>query len=276
MATLFLFFLSIFFILPLPSDCSSQNVPWERVDEGLSLGRLDPPLKPVPNDSKIVVVRINPKFYAFKLLCASEYGRIRLTAKDWCLKHNLTSAINAGMYQKDGLTNVGYMRNFNHFNNRSMNSTYKAVLAFNNRDPGVPEIQIIDLTCQGFEELKPKYQTFVQNIRMISCNGENVWARQDRVSSLAVLGMDKSGNALFVFSEAPYSGHDFNNVLLSLPISLYNAMYLEGGAEASLYLVAGGIELDRSGTYGTGFTESPVRPEARLIPNVIGIEKKKK
>ena len=95
MATLFLFFLSIFFILPLPSDCSSQNVPWERVDEGLSLGRLDPPLKPVPNDSKIVVVRINPKFYAFKLLCASEYGRIRLTAKDWCLKHNLTSAINA-------------------------------------------------------------------------------------------------------------------------------------------------------------------------------------
>ena len=169
---------------------------------------------------------------------------MRMTAKDWCLKYNLISAINAGMYQEDGLRNVGYMKNFSHINNPRLSSTYKAVLAFNRTDAVVPEIQIIDLKCQAFEELRQKYQTFVQSIRMVSCQQENVWTKQDKIWSLAVLGMDKGGNVLFIFSEALYSGFDFINVLLSLPISIYNAMYLEGGSEASLYFI---VEWDGAG-----------------------------
>jgi uncharacterized protein YigE (DUF2233 family) len=86
--------------------------------------------------------------------------------------------------------------------------------------------------------------------------------------------LDKAGNVLFIFSEAPYSGYDFNNLLLSLPISIFNAMYLEGGREASLYLSANGLELDKAGAFETGFNESPVRPGANPIPNVIGIIKR--
>jgi hypothetical protein len=109
---------------------------------------------------------------------------------------------------------------------------------------------------------------------MISCRQENVWSKQDKRWSLAVLGIDKTGNALFIFSEGPYSGHEFNNILLSLPISIFNATYLEGGPQASLYLSANGVQLDKAGTLESGPEEGRVRAIPRLLPNVIGIERK--
>jgi len=261
-------------VLFISNDGISQSGTWRKLDEGLFLAHLDPPYEPPIKDSKITIVKINPMYYSFRLLCASEFGKVRLTTKEWCNRYHLISAINAGMYQKDRLTNVGYMKNFSHLNNSRLNSTYKAVLAFNRVDDDVPEIQIIDLKCQEFEKLKSKYQTYIQNIRMISCNQENVWSKQDKRWSLAVLGLDKAGNVLFIFSEAPYSGYDFNNLLLSLPISISNAMYLEGGREASLYLSANGLELDKAGISEMGFNESPIRSGGNPIPNAIGITKK--
>jgi len=257
------------------SEAMSKDGPWSKVENGLFLGQFDPPYETPVKDSKIIILKINPRYYSFKLLCASELGNIRLTPKEWCKKYDLTAAINAGMYQKDGLTNVGYMKNYSHLNNPRLNSAYKAVLAFNRVDVRVPEIQIIDLKCQDFETLRPKYQTFIQGIRMISCNQENVWSKQDRSWSLAVLGVDREGSVLFILSEAPYSGYDFNNVLLSLPLSIFNATYLEGGPEASLYFSATGTELEKVGIYGMGPDGSVVRSGAYPIPNVIGITKKK-
>src|SRR4030042_1095643 len=256
------------------SDAMSENGPWRKVEDGLFLGQFDPLYETPGKDSKILILKINPRYYSFKLLCASELGKIRLTPKEWCKKYNLIAAINAGMYQKDGLTNVGYMKNYSHLNNPRLNSVYKAVLAFNRLEVSVPEIQIIDLKCQDFETLRTKYQTFVQGIRMISCNEENVLHKQDRRWSLAVLGVDKEGNVLFIFSEAPYSGYDFNNVLLSLPLAVFNATYLEGGPEASLYFSASGNELEKVGIFGTSLNGSAVRSSAHPIPNVIGITKK--
>lgn len=257
-------------------DGLAQNHPWRKVEEGLFWAEFRAPFEFPLGGVKIDIVKVDPRFYSFKLLCASELGKVRLTPKGWCQKHELVSAINAGMYQKDGLTNVGYMRNFSHVNNPRLNSVYKAVLAFNRVEWRVPEIQIIDLACQEFEELKPKYQTLVQNLRMINCRQENVWSKGDKRWSLAVLGMDRGGNALFIFSETPCPVYDFNQILLSLPIFLFNAMYLEGGPEASLFLSANGLELDRVGTHETGGSENTIRAPARPVPNVIGITKKVK
>jgi hypothetical protein len=248
---------------------------WKKVDEGLYVREFTHPEESKFKDSKITIVKIDPKFYSFKLLCASEHGKVKMAVKKWCQKYNLLSAINAGMYQEDGIRNVGYMKNFSHMNNPRLNPVYKAVLAFNPIESGLPEIQIIDLQCQDFGGLRDKYQTLVQNIRMISCQQVNVWSKQDKAWSMAVLGMDKRGNALFIFTEAHYSGHDFANLLLSLPISIHNAMYLEGGQEASLYFSANDIEFERMG-YPAGLNENESIPVARSIPNVIGIVKKSK
>ena len=249
---------------------------WRKVDKGLFIGEVDSLIKSQIGDSKITIVKIDPKFYSFKLLCASEHGRVRMTARKWCEQFGLIAAINAGMYQKDGFTNVGFMKNFNHLNNPQLNSLYKAVLAFNPTTSDIPEIQIIDLKYQDFKSLRPKYQTLIQNIRMISCRQENVWAKQNQVWSMAVFGMDKNKNALFVFTATPHSGHDFANTLLSLPISIFNALYLEGGPEANLFFSSGGVEFEGIGIRETGFHEDAYRIVARPIPNVIGITKKRR
>jgi hypothetical protein len=64
-------------------------------------------------------------------------------------------------------------------------------------------------------------------------------------------------------------------VLLSLPLSIFNATYLEGGPEASLYFSAAGMELEKVGIYGTDPDGNVVRSGAYPIPNIIGIMKKK-
>ena len=266
---------AISFWISFPSSILPKDDLWERVDEGLFVREFDSPQKSKINDSKITIVRIDPKLYSFKLLCASEHSRLKITAKKWCQKHNLISAVNAGMYQKDGITNVGYMKNFNHINNPRLNNTYKAVLAFNPVESTIPEIQIIDLKCQDFRNLQSKYQTLIQSIRMISCQQENVWTKQDKSYGMAVFGIDKSGNALLIFTESPYSGYDLINILLSLPISIYNAMYLEGGPEANLYFSVNEFQFERIGRYAAD-NESDTLTVARPIPNVIGIVKKSK
>jgi hypothetical protein len=250
---------------------------WKKAEEGLCWAEFGAAgVKPEPGRSGVIVVRMDPRFYELKLLSSSEYGKTRLTVREWCQKQNLVCGINAGMYQQDGLSNVGYMKNFSHLNNSRLNRGYKAVLAFNRTDPSVPEVQIIDLVCQEFEPLKSKYQSFVQNIRMIGCRQENVWKKQERAWSIAAFGTDKAGNGLFIFSEPPYSGHDFVNLLLSLPLSIDHAMYLEGGPEASLYFSAGGITFETIGMHETSIEENRTRASARPVPNIIGLARKLK
>jgi len=262
---LFLLFIILWMFFS-PPPILPQDKLWEKVDDGLSLSEF--------NSQKITLIRIDPKYYSFKLLCASEKNKLRMTAREWCQKYNLISAINAGMFQADRITNVGYMKNFNHINNARLNNNYKALLAFNPIDATVPEIQIIDMKCQDFERLRDKYQTLIQGIRMVSCRQENVWQKQDKMWSIAAFGIDKSRNGLFIFTESHYSVHDFTNILLSLPVSLYNAMYLEGGPEATLYFSSYGVEFEKIGSYETGSDEEHFPKIARPIPNVISIVRK--
>jgi len=258
-------FLASWVLFPVPSVLSQTEL-WKRIDDGLSLAEFQ--------SQGITVVRVAPTAYSYKLLSASEYNNVRMTTKKWSQAHNLVSATNAGMFLPDGVTNVGYMKNFNHVNSPRLGTNYNAVLAFNRVDATVPEVQIIDLKCQEFGRLKEKYQTFVQGMRMVSCRQENVWEKQDRMWSIAAFGMDKSGNGLFIFGETPYSVHDFTQLLLSLPVWLYNAMYLEGGPEATLYFSAGGVEFEKVGKHQTALSENGFQRMARSLPNVIGIRRK--
>lgn len=272
------FFILTALIIFLSTLCFSddQTQPegiWKKVDSGLFIGIFDAPQKSNIGDSKITVVKIDPHYYKFKLLSAKEDGKQRMTAKEWCRKYKLIGAINAGMYQEDLLTHVGYMKNFEYLNNPYVTKD-NAILAFNRADTTVPEIQIIDRECQDFNELREKYNTLIQNIRMVNCRQQNVWRQQAGKWSIAALGIDMEGNVLFIFSQSPYTAHDFINILLSLPISLYNAMYLEGGAAASLYLSTVYLELNLSGNIETGLNENNNISVTWPIPNVIGFVKK--
>jgi hypothetical protein len=85
---------------------------------------------------------------------------------------------------------------------------------------------------------------------MISCTQQNVWSRQDAKWSTLAVAMDTQGNILFLFNRTPLSVHDFIEILLSLPLSIKSAMYLEGGPQASIYLSTSRMTLERHGVGG--------------------------
>ena len=249
---------------------TSETSPWKEAEAGLFVAEFQSTL--AENPYAVTVVKIDPNNYSLQLLCASEHGKETLTAKEWCSRNRLLAAVNAGMFQADGLTSVGYMKNFDHVNNPKL-SKANTILAFNPVDGSMPEAQIIDRECQDFSKLRQKYQSFVQSIRMISCAQQNVWTNQNSKWSTLAIGTDTDGNILFMFGRTAHSVHDFIDILLSLPLSLKSAMYLEGGPQASLYLSTPKLTLERNGV-GEGLVENGSFKFALPIPNVIGIVKK--
>lgn len=268
----FLFIVFAAFLLP-SATVTAQNSPWEEINEGMHLAEFDSPIKSKTGDSKITILKIDPEIYEFKLLMASEQEGDARSVRQWAEDFQLVAATNAGMYQKDFLASVGYMKSFSHINNPHLNKN-NTVFAFNPKDSTAKPAQIIDRTCQDFESIKPDYHSFVQSIRMVSCQQENVWAKQPTRWSIASLGADKSGNILFMFSRSPYAVHDFINIVLTLPISLYNAMYLEGGSKAALYFTKGDTRVEKFGNFETAAERESELGNAWPIPNVLGIVKK--
>lgn len=260
-------------LVPSPVGSYAESGPWREVAVGLYVGEFASPFSQDSSGAGITVVRIDPKYYSFRLLAASEHGRQRMTIKEWCRNHDLVAAVNAGMFQEDGITSVGYMKNFSHINNPRV-SRENTFLAFNPTTPDEPEIRIIDRECEDFNALKRRYGTLVQSIRMISCQRQNVWSPQSARWSTVAVGTDTNGNVLFLFNQSPRSVHEFIEILLALPLSLTNAMYLEGGPQASLYLSTGGTAIERYGSLETGFRNGESIRIAFPLPNVIGIVKK--
>ena len=248
---------------------------WQELEKGLYFAEfVSPQNSPVCN-YPIVILKIDPKFYAFKLLSDSEHGAKPRTTKEWAEEFGLLAVINAGMYREDHKTSTGYMKNFKHVNNRQINPKFGAFMAFNPVNSRVPSVQIVDRYNQDWKKLMKQYDTVIQNYRMISLKGENVWEQSKRIYSTACVGMDKDGHVLFIHSRSPFSVHDFNHILIGLPLAIKNAMYVEGGPEASLYVKAGGKESEWVGSYETSFAEHDDNTSAWGIPNVIGVLRRK-
>lgn len=256
------------------SDATSlTEISWEQIDEGLHLTEYLSPKKSIMGDSKITILKIDPSVYDFNLFSAKEKGETVKTAKKWAIQKEQIAVINAGMYQGDFATNLGYMKDFGFVNNGRINKD-NTIVAFNRKDESVPEIQIIDRKCQDWEVLKDKYNSFSQSIRMVDCYQKNKWSQQNKKWSMVVIGMDKDGNALFIFTRSPYSVHDFVDIVLEAPINLHNLMYLEGGPEASFYLNHNGVKKEKMGSYETDFNLNDDNHHFWDIPNVIGISRK--
>lgn len=261
------------FLILNPIHSISQNINWQKIDSGLFFSEVISPLKSDIGDSRITILKIDPQYYTFKLISSKEKNEENRTIKEWSKTKGLIAAINAGMYQEDNETNVGYMKNYNFVNNTRLTKD-NAIAAFNRKDSTVKEFQIIDLKCQKWEEMKDKYYSYIQGIRMIDCNQNNTWRQQPAKWSMVVVAVDKGGNALFILTRSPYSVHDFINILKQLPLDIYNAMYLEGGPEASFYLNHKGTEIEKFGSFETGFREKDDNYNAWKVPNIIGIIKK--
>jgi len=98
---------------PAPSVFSVES--WEKVADGLDVGRFKVAKETASGDSTFTVVRVDPDYWDLKLLAISETGGDHgMTAREWCEKHKLTAAINAGMFDIDYTTHIGYMKSNEH------------------------------------------------------------------------------------------------------------------------------------------------------------------
>lgn len=259
----------------LSQDSAAQNKtrqePWILLEPGLQFGAFASPDKSPVGDNLIRILKIDPKRFQFRLLNASASpGRKRLSTKQWVQQNGMVAAINASMYQADKLTSVSLMKTFGHVNS-SWYSKDRALLAFDPKKKSLPKSQILDRDCQSVDQLRTLYHTLIQSIRMISCDGKNVWKQQNKKWSTAAIGMNQQGDILFIHVRSPFSTHDLINNLLKLPIQLKRAMYVEGGSEAQMFIHSGKTEMEFVGSYSTGATETDANTMAWPIPNVVGI-----
>ncbi|MGE0735228.1 MAG: phosphodiester glycosidase family protein [Alphaproteobacteria bacterium] len=257
-------------LLTLPAYAQNARLAWKTLEPGLDFAQTPSPLAPDGEDGVVSFLRVDPRRYRFSILTARGNNDARKSPGDWARQFRCLAAINAGMYLKDYRTSVGYLRAGDLYVNPTLGAD-RTVAAFNGRDRGVPPFQIIDRTCQNFKALEPRYESLLQSIRLIDCNRRNVWKPDTRKWSIAALGADKTGRAVFVHVKAPHMVHDFVNLLLALPLDLRNAMYLEGGREAALYVNAGGVMLEKTGLPRSDSLFGRVTTGPVEIPNVIGV-----
>ena len=244
--------LHLVFVALVAVPAAAQPLSWRVLQPGVELATIN----------KLYVVRVTPAQARLTVALASETKSAPQTAAEWCRSANLAVAINAGMFQSDGRSNVGYLRHGTHLNNPRWND-YRSVLAVH------PSVLWIDRDQKG-DDLS-KYDIVVQNLRLITKTRKNVWAPSARRWSEAAVAIDSSGRLLFLFTRTPFTMHDFNELLLKLPLDVAGAMHVEGGPEASLSIHVKGFDLDLAGSYETGFLENDTNARQWPIPNVLGV-----
>lgn len=250
---------------PPPTPALAEGA-WTPLEPGVELGIFPGP-GTASGDGKIWVLRLDPGRFELRLVNASAADSRPRTVRAWALGAGAVAAINAGMFQTDGLTSVGFMRTRAHENNPRRIARYKAVLAFDPVRPELPPVTILDAACGELDAFPPAYGTLIQSIRMVSCDRKNVWAPDAKRWSTAAIGLDGAGRALFIHARSPWPVHDTIEALLALPLDLRRAMYVEGGPEAQLFVRAGGREMERLGALeGSAETDSRLAWE---IPNAV-------
>jgi hypothetical protein len=249
-------------VAPAPAAAPS---PFAVLEPGLDLALLPGP--PIDDgDGLIAVVRIDLARFRLELLNASAPGEGHpRSIRDWAFRAGASATINASLYQDDWRTAVGLMRSRRHVNHARIGKD-RAVLAFDPVDAAAPPVRIIDRDCEDLEVAGKAYAALVQSIRMISCQRRSVWAPSERRFSSAAVGVDGSGRLLFIHARSPWPVHELVAALLAAPIDLRQAMYVEGGPEAQLYVRGGGTELLRVGGSGLGLA----LPAGYVpVPNVL-------
>jgi len=255
-----------------PAAAGHAHAQWTSLAQGVEYGRFHINPDAQTGNGDLHVVRVDPAQAKLRLLLASEHDRKNRTPAEWCEEFNLIVAINAGMYLKDYLTNVGYLRNGSHLQNRRWNRKYKSVLAFDPQKADLPPAVMIDLDEPSATQKVAGYRAVVQNLRLMRDGGVNVWQASDKKWSEAAVGMDRKGRVLFLFCRLPFPMKEFNERIKSLALDVTRLMHMEGGSVASLSIRTKSVSLHLSGSYETFIKEDDLNMRQWPVPNVIGVE----
>jgi len=238
---------------------------WNELEPGLEVGRFDPERLQAAPQGELVVLRIDPHKWDLKLLLRrDEEGDRPRKPQQWCREFGLEAAINAGMYQENYSTNVGFCKVDGKVANSWVND-YMSAMAFDPIDPTRPLFRIFDLDVTPLDEITAAYNNVVQNMRLLKRFRENRWRPVGSTWPEAALAEDENGRALFVYCSISYSMHEFNEILLGLPLDIVCAQHLEGNNPARLWINHKAM---------TGVSQVGGSGGVPAIPNVLGVVKR--
>ncbi len=265
-------------VLASGSPLQAAELKWTELEPGIEYGTAEAPgprqpSLPLSIDSRIHLVRVDPKRRSLEAVMAGAGDARARTAAQWCRERRLAVAINMGMFETDRRTNTGYARSAGYVNNGHWAGKYKAALGFGPLKRDAPTLVLSDLDDPAAKARLADYGTVVQNLRLIKA-GHSVWEQQERRWSEAAVGVDRQGRLLFIFSRTPYTMRELNDILLALPLALESAMHMDGGPPASLSIHAGGVDLDLNGSFETGAVETDAVRAQSPIPNVLGVRRR--
>lgn len=261
-------------VLTLHVLASTAAPSWQRLAPGLELGHIHP--RPHTRDAgELEVVRADPRLVRAELATVAQTGGDKRTASAWADQvarpGDVVVVTNAGMFATDHRSHTGYLEAPGVVLTPKWNA-YQSVFAFDPTPatPGedeLPSMRLLERDDPAHRALLQRYRGRAQNLRLIAAPGRNKWTRNDRAWSEAALAMDRRGRVLIVFAREPHQMVDFNARILA-QLDVVSAQHLEGGPEASLSIRAPRLQLDRAGSFETGFFDDS-NTEQWPLPNVI-------
>lgn len=242
---------------------------------GLDYGEFEAPVRSTHGDSVIRVVRVDPKKLELRLVsAAAEPDKKARSARQWARDKGALAVLNASMFQRDYLTSIALLRTEETTNNAKQTGD-KSFLVIAPRNAKLAPARLLDRECDDVKKMLPVYKSVVQDIRMLSCKGQNVWKQQPGKSwSIAAIGEDKEHRVLLLHSRSPFTVHDFVDHVRALPLGVERLMYADGGWPAQLYVNAGGTESDTVGGYNLAAGQDGGNGLATPLPNVLAVFKR--
>ncbi len=254
-----------------------RAIVWTSPEKGLDMARLSYSADRDDDFSRRIVIRVlrfDTEEFDFRLFSSRWEGQSVPTMREWAASKNLTAAINASMYLKDGQTSTGYMRSGERTNNSRIVSRYGAFFVAGPREEGLPRAAVLDRSVDDWQNLLPRYDIVVQNFRLMGPDGQQIWPENGPEHAIAAIAEDLNGRILLLHCSDPASVHDFVEALKAHPdLNLNSAMYVEGGSEASLLL-----SLPEEFHLWNGMSPASYmfssRGDAIPLPNILGVTRR--
>lgn len=261
-----------------PKDTMDLVVSWQQVGKGVSFCETDAPLRSPIGDSKLTMLKIDPKQAQFDLFTASGMDSISRSVKTWADTMNLNIVFNAGMYDlAKPLISRGLLKNGSHDNQWAYKEGWNVMFAMNPVDSlNNMDAVVYDMECTPYDQIKDKYTSFAQGLRMLDCSGNPMnWKKRVQACSMLVCAHDNEDNLIILFCRSPYTHNQMIGFMQQFPVTLHNAIYMEGGPETSLYVHIGDFCLQKVGSYVSDTYAKDTNESYWRLPNVIGIRVKK-
>ncbi|BDV01772.1 hypothetical protein TDMWS_18570 [Thermodesulfomicrobium sp. WS] len=231
----------------------------------------------IPRDTSegtVAVLRLDPSRVELELGTALASGRSR-TVEDWAAAHNFTAVINAGMYRMDErFLSTGFLRDKSVEVNTFFHPNYGALFLFQPKRPDLPPVRFVDRTADPhWRAHMDDYFGVMQNYRLFGPDRQNAWPATGKPHSQAALAVDAAGRVLLLHCRPRITTGQFAQILLELPLELAGAMYLEGGADAALFVQTPSGPRRFVGEYASDLAAAS-NEHFWPVPNVLGARPK--